>query len=109
MRLGKMPKAGDVVLAKVQYTDTFEVKTRPSLVLFEEFDNVVVAGITSNRYMKGIQLTKQEGAVKDSVIKLNYIFTISKVMIEKTLFSLSKDKKKIVFDELVDKLKDLSK
>ncbi|MBD3249405.1 hypothetical protein GF336_05145 [Candidatus Woesearchaeota archaeon] len=109
MRLGKMPKAGDIVLAKVQYTDTFEVKTRPSLVLFEEFDNVVVAGITSNRYMKGIQLTKQEGAVKDSVIKLNYIFTISKIMIEKTLFSLSKDKKKIVFDELVNNLKDLSK
>ena len=103
-----MPEAGDVILAKVQYTDTFEVKTRPSLVLFEEFDNIVVAGITSNRSMKGISLTKQEGAVKDSVIKLNYIFTISKAMIKKTLFSLSKNKKKMVFDELVDKLKDLS-
>ena len=108
MRLGKVFKAGDVILAKVQYTDTFEVKTRPSLVLFEEFDNIVVAGITSNRSMKGIPLTKKEGAVKDSVIKLNYIFTISKAMIEKTLFPLSKDKKKIVFNGLVDKLKELS-
>ena len=103
-----MHKAGEVVLTKVQFTDTFEIKTRPALVLFEEFDNVVVAGITSNIAMKGIPLTKDEGAIKDSVIKLNYIFTISKVMIEKTLFSLSKDKKKIVFDELVNKLKDLS-
>ena len=39
----------------------------------EEFDNIIVAGITSNKSMNGISLTKQEGAVKDSVIKLNYI------------------------------------
>jgi len=104
-----MPKAGDVVLAKVQFTDTFEIKTRPALVLFEEFDNIVVAGITSNRSMKGVPLTKKEGAIVDSIIKLNYIFTISKVMIKKRLFSLSKKKKKIVFDELVGKLKEFSK
>ena len=57
--------------------------------------------------MKGIPLTKKEGAVKDSIIKLNYIFTVSKVMIEKVLFSLSKDKKQIVFDRLVQKLSGL--
>ncbi|MBW2984098.1 type II toxin-antitoxin system PemK/MazF family toxin [Candidatus Woesearchaeota archaeon] len=102
-----MPKAGDVVLTNVQFTDTFEIKKRPALVLFEELSNVVVAGITSNLEMKGISLTKKEGAVKDSVIKLNYIFTVSGAMIEKTLFSLGNEKKKKVFDELVDKLKDL--
>ena len=101
-------KSGDVVLTKIQFMDTFEIKTRPALVLFEEFDNIVVAGITSNKAMKGISLTKQEGAVRESVIKLNYIFTISKMMIEKILFSLSKNKKKMVFNELVSKLKDLS-
>ena len=99
-----MLKAGDIVLAKIQFTDTFEIKTRPALILFEEFNNVVIAGITSNTVMKGIPLTKKEGAVKDSVIKLNYVFTISKVMIEKYLFSLSKEKKKLVFEELVMKL-----
>ena len=103
-----MPRAGDIVLAKVQFTDTFEIKKRPVLVLFEEFDNVVVAGVTSNLEMAGIPLTKKEGAIKDSIIKLNYIFTVSKAMVEKTLFSLSKEKKKKVFDELVKKLKDLS-
>ncbi len=103
-----MFKSGDVVLTKIQFTDTFEIKKRPALVLFEELDNVVVAGITSNLKMKGIPLTKKEGAVKDSVIKLNYIFTISKIMVEKTLFSLSKEKKNRVFNELVGKLKDLS-
>jgi hypothetical protein len=49
-----------VTLAKVQFTDTFEVKTRPAVVLFEEFDNVIVAGITSNLKMEGIPLTKKE-------------------------------------------------
>ncbi len=102
-----MPKAGEVVLTKVQFTDTFEIKRRPALVLFEEFDNVVAAGITSNLEMKGIPLTRKEGAVKDSVIKLNYIFTVSNAMIEKSLFSLSKGKKKQVFDELVRKLNNL--
>ena len=103
-----MPKSGDVVLAKMQFTDTFEVKTRPALILFEEFDNVVVAGITSNQNMQGISLTKKEGAIKDSVIKLNYIFTISKMMIEKSLFSLSAEKKKMVYAELIKKLHNLT-
>ncbi len=102
-----MFKSGDVVLTQIQFTDTFEIKKRPALVLFEEFDNVVVAGITSNLEMKGISLTRKEGAVKDSVIKLNYIFTVSRAMIEKVLFSLSADKKKKVFDGLVILLKDL--
>lgn len=103
-----MHKAGEVVLTKVQFTDTFEIKKRPALVLFEELGNIVVAGITSNIEMKGIPLTKKEGAVKDSIIKLNYIFTVSEAMIEKILFCLSKDKKKKVFDEVVKKLNELS-
>ena len=104
-----MPKSGDVVIAQIQFTDTFEIKKRPALVLFEELDNVVVAGITSNLEMKGIPISKAEGAVKDSVIKLNYIFTISKAMISKTLFHLKKEKKKMVYNELVRRLEELSK
>lgn len=104
-----MSKPGDVVLARMQFADTFEVKTRPALVLFEEFDNVVVAGITSNLAMEGIPLTRREGAVKDSVIKLNYIFTVSGAMISKTLFHLASEKKKRVFNELVKKLEGLGK
>lgn len=102
-----MFKSGDVIIARVQFTDTFEIKKRPALVLFEECDNVVVAGITSNVHMKGIPLTKEEGAVKDSVIKLNYLFTISRAMIVKTLFHLSKNKKNMVFYELSQKLSTL--
>ncbi len=103
-----MLKSGDVIITQIQFTDTFEIKKRPALVLFEEFDNVVVAGITSNLEMNGVPFTKKEGAVKDSVIKLNYIFTISKAMISKTLFHLNKEKKRIVFDELTKRLNELS-
>ncbi len=102
-----MLKSGDVILAKVQYTDTFEIKKRPALVLFEEFDNVVVAGITSNLEMNGIPLTKKEGALRDSIIKINYLFTISIAMIDKKLFHLNKEKKTIVFEELIKKLSEL--
>jgi len=102
-----MLKAGDVVLTNVQFTDTFETKKRPALVLFEEFNNVVVAGITSNLEMKGISLTKEEGAIKNSVIKLNYIFTVSEIMVEKKLFSLSEEKKKKIYISLKEKLNEL--
>ncbi len=99
-----MLKAGDVIVARLQFTDIAEVKTRPAVVLFEELGNVVVAGVTSNLKMKGIPLSKSEGALKESVIKLNYIFTISDEMVSKVLFHLSKDKKRLVFDELSKKL-----
>jgi len=99
-----MFSAGDVVIASVQFTDTAEVKTRPAVVLFEELGNVVIAGVTSNLKMKGIPLTKREGAVKDSVIKLNYIFTISSEMVSKVLFHLSKEKKRLIFEELGKRL-----
>jgi mRNA interferase MazF len=104
-----MLKPGDVILANVQYTDTFEIKKRPALVLYEEFNNVIVAGITSNLEMSGIPITKKEGFIKDSIIKLNYLFTISRSMIEKRLFHLNKEKKKMVYDELIIKLSDLKK
>ncbi len=102
-----MHKSGEIILANVQFADTFEIKKRPALVLFEEFGNVVVAGITSNLEMKGIPIAKKEGAIKDSIIKLNYIFTISEAMIEKVLFSLSSEKRRKVFDELMSKLSNL--
>ena len=99
-----MLKAGDVIVATVQFTDTAEVKIRPAVVLFEELGNVVIAGITSNLKMKGIPLSKSEGAIKDSVIKLNYIFTISDEMVSKVILHLSKEKKRLIFDELSKKL-----
>ncbi|MDP3758266.1 MAG: type II toxin-antitoxin system PemK/MazF family toxin, partial [Candidatus Daviesbacteria bacterium] len=90
--------------AEIQFANFPEIKTRPAVVLFEEYGNIVVAGITSNIKMDGISLTKKEGVIKESVIKLNYIFTISEKMIKKVLFSLSNEKKKIIINEFIKKL-----
>ncbi len=106
MKGGNVRKQGTVILAEIQFTDTFEVKTRPAVVLFEEYGNIVVAGITSNTEMGGVPLSKKEGAIKESVIKLNYIFTISEKMIKKELFSLSKEKRELVIKGLVKRLGD---
>ena len=105
---GKMLKSGDVILTNIQFADTSEIKIRPALVLFDEYDNVVVAGITSNLKMEGIKISKRDGAVKDSVIKLNYIFTVSRNMISKILFHLNQEKKKLVLKELTNKLNKLA-
>jgi len=97
-------KLGDVILTNVQFTDTNEIKQRPAVVLFEEFGNIIIAGITSNTLMKGIPLTKKEGAVKESVIKTNYIFTISNILVKKKLFNLTQEKKDILRQEIIQKL-----
>ena len=99
-----MHKLGEVVLAEIQFADSLDIKTRPATVLFEEYGNIVIAGITSNLKMGGIPLSKKEGAVKESIIKLNYIFTISEKMIEKVLFKLSEEKKKLLVSELNKRL-----
>ena len=102
-----MLKSGDVVLAQVQFTDSFEVKIRPAVVLFEEMGNVVIAGITSNTKMKGISLTKKDGAIKDSVIKTNYIFTVSDAAIKKKLFELGKNKRSELYKDMENRISGL--
>lgn len=102
-----MLSSGDVILAQVQFADTFEVKSRPAVVLFEEFGNVVIAGITSNLSMKGIRLTKKDGAIKESVIKTNYIFTISEAAVKKKLFALGKERKSELYDDILGKISGL--
>src|SRR3989344_2855084 len=98
-RHGKMHKLGEVVLAEIQFADSLDIKTRPATVLFEEYGNIVVAG-KKNKLKKGGGFF----SIKESVIKLNYIFTISEKMVKKVLFSLSNEKKKIIVNEIIKKL-----
>lgn len=102
--VGKMPKAGDVIITRVRFADNEGSKIRPALVLFEELGNVIIAGITTNLRMKGIGIAKSEGAAQDSVIKLNYIFTITNDSILKTVFTLSGEKREMVLEELHKRL-----
>ena len=104
MKFGRQFKFGDIIIAEVQFVDTFEIKSRPALVLFQEYGNIVAVVITSNPKMEGVPITKKEGMVADSVIKLNYIFTISEAMVKKHLFSISEEKKKRIKIELMKRL-----
>ena len=99
-----MPKSGDVVITRVQFVDSGGSKIRPALVLFEELGNIIIAGITTNLQMKGIPISATEGAAQDSMIKLNYIFTVTSDAILKTVFHLSPAKKRLVFDRLNERL-----
>ncbi len=108
MKCGIMFKLGDVVLAQIPFVDLDREKFRPAVVLFEDLGNIVVASITSNIHMKGIPLSVKEGAVKESVIKINYIFTVSFGRIKGVLFSLSYEKKELIISELVRKLRSAS-
>ena len=104
-KFGKKYKFGDIVLALIQFVDSGEIKTRPALVLFEEYGNIVLAGITSNPNMSGIPITKEEGMYIYSVIKLNYIMTVDKTAIKKYLFKISENKKKLVKEEIITRIK----
>ena len=102
-----MYKPGDVILTYVQFADSFEIKKRPAVVLFSEADNFIVAGITSNKLRTGIPVTIKEGAIKDSVIRIDYIYTVSQKIIDKKLFTLTKGKKELLFKELNNKILEL--
>jgi len=57
--------------------------------------------------MKGVLLSRKDGAVKESIIKTNYIFTISEAMIKKKLFTLSKQKREELYSALVARVSKL--
>jgi mRNA interferase MazF len=103
-KYGTMYDFGDVILTEITFTDQSIAKRRPALVLFEEHDNSIVAGITSNLKMQGISLSVDEGAVRESIIKTNYLFTVGKSIIVRKLFKLKKEKKKIVCEEIKSKI-----
>ncbi len=95
-----MHRSGDVILTRMQFVDNNESKIRPALILFEDLGNIVIAGITTNLQMKGIPLSKKDGAAQESLIKLNYIFTITDEAVIKNLFQLNAEKRKLIFNEL---------
>jgi len=95
---------GDVILGEVPFADMEDAKTRPAVVLFEELNNITVMAITSNPYMKGIVLGKKDGAVLDSVIKTNAIYTISADRIKRRLFKISESKKSEICKSIMNQM-----
>lgn len=57
--------------------------------------------------MKRIPIFKSEGAVQDSIIKLNYLFTITNDVVLKTVFHLSVENKRMILKDIMKKLEGL--
>ena len=58
-------QAGEAIVTIVRFADSVNPKIWPALLLFEELGNMVKAGISINLRMKGIPITKAEGAAQD--------------------------------------------
>lgn len=54
--------------------------------------------------MNGILLKQEDGVLKESVVKTNYIFTVRNKLIEKTICHLNRAKKQEICESLKDKL-----
>ncbi|MFH0970786.1 MAG: type II toxin-antitoxin system PemK/MazF family toxin [Candidatus Diapherotrites archaeon] len=104
-----MYEAGDVVLSHIPFTDSAQIKVRPALILYEYYGNFVVAGITSNEKMHGVPVSTSEGLPFDSIIKTNYIFSVTAHSIEKRLIKLSNAKCKEVYRALITHLRHLNR
>lgn len=102
-----MYEVGDVVLSHIPFTDSTDVKVRPAVILFEHRGNIVVAGVTSNEKMDGVPISRAEGLPFDSIIKTNYLFTITAPAIQKRLLKLSNTKRKDLHAALVKHLNSL--
>jgi len=101
---GKKHEFGDVVLVDAQFIDRKESKVRPALVLYSEQGNTAVSAITSNPTRRGIPLTKKEGAVLDSIIKINYLFTIPDSFVIRQLFTVGYQKREMIKSAFLKRL-----
>ena len=99
-----MYEFGDVLLAKVQFPNGTSVKKRPVIVLFQKKKNIIVSGITSNISRDGVLIKKESGLKKDSIVRLDYIFTLDDSLIEKKLISLSENKKREICELLQENI-----
>ena len=63
--VAKIPRAGEAIVTIVRFADSVNPKIWPALLLFEELGNMVKAGISINLRMRGIPITKAEGAAQD--------------------------------------------
>jgi len=94
-------KAGQVVLIDTPFTNPPGHKLRPALIISILRDDVIILPITSNLNANGVLITKKDGAVEDSIIKLNNIFTIYYSEVKHIFFELNKEKKREVYTELI--------
>lgn len=80
-------KKGDIILVPFPFTDLTNVKIRPAIILATKFDDITICFITSMIRLKDdddifVERSNLNGLKLDSIIKINKIATIDKLLIE---------------------------
>ena len=76
-------------------------------MIYNKGNNIIAAAVTRNKRVKGIEVSKNDGAVMNCKISLRYIFTFSQNAVLKKLFSVKNNKKKDIYKKIKKKLKEI--
>ena len=83
----------DIYMADIKFEDTDNAKTRPSIILQESPENIIVIKVTSQKHTKvpqyELQDWVQEGLWKKSYVDLNKVYKIKKDNIKQILGRLT--------------------
>ena len=88
---------GDILVIEFPYSDLKDTKRRPVLILSKNSKDLIICGITSNLKDKKHSVlidnsNLSEGKIpKQSLIKVNKLFTIEESIIEKKVAKLNKE------------------
>lgn len=107
MIFGTNYKAGDVVLVGIASLENNQVKKRPVFVLYNKGNNIIAAALSRNKNMKGISLSKKDGATINCQLSLQYIFTFSQNAVIKKLFTVNLSRRKEIYRKIKKKLKEI--
>lgn len=95
---------GDVVLIATEDSRSKKLRKRPALILYTNDDTIIACGVSRSRKHKGIEITAQDGAIRNCKILLHFMFTISPDMVLRKLFTLRGGKKKEIYKKLKKKI-----
>lgn len=103
-----MPK-GEIVLIPFPFTNLSDTKIRPCLVLIESVNDLTVSFITSQSGWNDnssvpVKFSAANGLKKDSLIRLNKLATIDKILVLGKIGILSKDEISAVNQKLKEVL-----
>jgi len=97
MIFGMTYKQGEILIVPFPFSDLSGIKRRPVLILSKNSKDLIICGITSNLKDKKHSVlidnsNLSEGKIpKQSLIKVNKLFTIEESIIEKKVAKLNKE------------------
>jgi len=95
---------GEVVLIATESAKTKKIVKRPVFILYANDDTLIACGVSRSNKHKGVELTADDGAIKNCRILLHYMFILSPDIVIKKLFTVHRSKKKEIYKKLKQKI-----